>query len=214
MLVIIPARLGSSRLPQKALAVIGRDPLVVHCWKRAVEADIGPVHVATDCETIAHAVRMAGGEAVLTGECASGTDRVAAAAAKIDPYRQHKHVMNLQGDLPFIDPEVIGLVAAARQQTYSSIVTPVHRCEHVVFDGDFRRVEVVKHIGIYAYTRDALDRFARMPQSEREKSERLEQLRAVDNWLSIETVEVGTFPLEINTPADLVSARQMADCLI
>src|SRR5688572_22820827 len=103
-LVIIPARLKSERLANKPLHDIGSDPLIVHCWRRAMEADIGPVWVAGDSPAIAEAVERYGGKAVVTGDADCGTDRVALAAAMIDGAERHEHVINQQGDMPFLNP--------------------------------------------------------------------------------------------------------------
>jgi 3-deoxy-manno-octulosonate cytidylyltransferase (CMP-KDO synthetase) len=107
-LVLIPARMASQRLPGKPLADIAGEPMIVHVWRRAMEAGIGPVAVATDADPIAEAVTRAGGHAVLTREDhASGSDRIAEAAALIDPEGRHGLVVNVQGDFPTIDPRAI-----------------------------------------------------------------------------------------------------------
>ncbi len=111
-LVIVPARLKSARLPDKPLQNIGNDPLIVHCWRRAMEADIGPVYVAADSEAICEVIAKAGGHAVLTGEAHSGTDRVALAAEIVDPAGKHQVVINQQGDMPFINPTHLRQFAA------------------------------------------------------------------------------------------------------
>lgn len=214
MLVIVPARLGSTRLPEKALAQIGRDPLVVHCWRRAVEADVGQVWVATDSMYIGGIVAEVGGNAVITSESSPcGTDRVAQAAALVDPDGKHSHVLNVQGDMPFVAPALIRQVALALKTTKADIVTAAHRGEFVSAGHDFKRQPARRHIGIYGFHRDALESFAATPQSPREIDERLEQLRAFAAGLRIEVIDAETFPLEINTPSDLAEARQIAECL-
>jgi len=213
MLVIIPARLGSSRLPEKPLALIGGVPLILHCWRRAVEADVGPVWVATDSSLIGGLIADAGGNAVVTSErCATGSDRVAQASALVDPNRSHEFVINQQGDMPFVSPSIVRMVASAIESGSSDMVTAAH-CGEFVDAAVFHRVAANRHIGIYGYRREALERFAALPQSPREIDERLEQLRAVEAGFSIRVVDVDTFPTEINTPADLVEARQIAGCL-
>ena len=107
-IVLIPARLGSQRLPGKALAEIAGAPMIVHVWRRAMEAALGPVYVATDAPEIAAAVEAAGGAAVLTApECPSGSDRIAQAVVRLDPARAHDVVVNLQGDEPLMAPQAL-----------------------------------------------------------------------------------------------------------
>ena len=215
MLVVIPSRLASSRLPEKPLARIGRDPLIIHCWRRAIEADVGPVWVATDSPEIVDLVQVAGGNAVLTTEqCASGTDRVAAAVEAIDPDREHAFVVNQQGDMPFVHPEIVRAVAAELVMSGADMATACQRFEYVEADGgDFCRKSGRRHIGVYGYKRAALERFTSLPVAFREADERLEQLRAVEAGFTISFTDVETFPTEINTPADLEEARQIARCL-
>lgn len=214
MLVIIPARLGSTRLPNKPLAEIGGEPMIVHVWRRAVEADVGDVWVATDDTSIAGQIQSRGGYTVFTGaECASGSDRAAQAAALIGMLHPnwHGHVLNVQGDMPFVSPDLIRQVSSALRATSADMVTAAHTSDVVeVVNGDFKRRTMAKHIGIYGFQRDALERFASLPQSPREIGERLEQLRAVDAGMKVEVVASDTFPFEVNTPADLVVAQEMA----
>jgi len=112
-IVVIPARLASTRLPNKPLADIAGAPMIVHVWRRAVEADVGPVLVACAEAAIAEAVRAAGGAAVLTRpEHPSGSDRMFEALQTVDPQGRHDAVINLQGDLPTVDPQAIRAVLA------------------------------------------------------------------------------------------------------
>lgn len=215
MLVIIPARLGSSRLPEKPLAMIGNAPLVVHVWRRAIEADVGPVWVATDSPIVAGQIVALDGQAIVVmGDVPSGTDRVAVAANMIDAEGRHSLVLNVQGDMPFVSPDLIRQVALVLKTSSADIVTSAHDEQYVeARDENFHRVSCLRHIGIYGFHRDALERFARLGQTPREMGERLEQLRAVQHGMRIEVVNADTFPLEINTPADLAEARQMVRCL-
>lgn len=215
MIVIIPARLGSTRLPAKALAQIGGEPMVVHCWRRAVEADVGPVVVTSDSWDILDKILSLGGLVTRTSEdCRSGSDRVAQAALRVDPQCHDDHVLNVQGDMPFVAPSLIRQVALALKTTSADMVTAAHTSDVVeCVNGDFRRRKMARHIGIYGFHRDTLERFASFPQSPREIGERLEQLRAIDNGMSVEIVESETFPFEVNTPADLAVAQQMAEYL-
>jgi 3-deoxy-manno-octulosonate cytidylyltransferase (CMP-KDO synthetase) len=207
-LVIVPARLESARLPDKPLQLIGNDPLIVHCWRRAMEADIGPVYVAADNETICDVIEKAGGHAVLTGEAHSGTDRVALAAEIVDPKGTHQVVINQQGDMPFLNPTHLRLFAAGLKDIVE-MATAVCELGLVEVRGqDFFRTAVKSHIGLYAFTRHALRKFHSMPQSGREKDVRLEQLRAVGH-MEIAFIELPHMPHEVNTPEDLEAANSM-----
>ncbi len=234
-IIFIPARMGSSRLPGKPLADIAGTPMIVHVLRRAEEADVGPVVVAAAEETIAEAVRAAGGMAVLTDpDLPSGSDRIAAALTLHDPQRRHGIVINLQGDLPTMNPADIRRCAEALQATGADIATlaakirdpeevtnpnvvkAIAPLEHkpVALAEDFVR-ELPKdaegpffhHIGIYAYRRPALERFVTLPPSEREQERRLEQLRALDNGMTIAVARVERAPFGVDAPEDLERAR-------
>lgn len=234
-IIMIPARMASARLPDKPMALINGVPMIVHVMKRAQEAGIGRVVVACDGEAIAQAVRDAGGEAVLTNpSLPSGSDRIHQALAKIDPGKKHDLVINVQGDMPTLDPDVIrqavalmrnmkcdiGTVCApireARELTDASVVKPVIR-----FDGsdkktgiatDFNRENATggayHHIGLYAYRREALERFVALPPSPKETSRRLEQMRALEAGMTIGITVVDTVPLGVDTPETLELARR------
>jgi 3-deoxy-manno-octulosonate cytidylyltransferase (CMP-KDO synthetase) len=207
-LVIVPARLKSARLPDKPLQYIGNDPLIVHCWRRAVEADIGPVYVASDSEAISEVITKAGGHAILTGEAHSGTDRTALAAEIVDPTGKHQVVINQQGDMPFINPTHLRQFAAGLKNIID-MATAICELGLVEVRGqDFFRTAVKSHIGLYAFTRNALRKFHSMPQSGREKDVRLEQLRAVGQ-MEIAFIELAHMPQEVNTPEDLEAANSM-----
>ena len=208
-LVIVPARLKSARLADKPLQFIGKDPLIVHCWRRAMEADIGPVYVAADSKAICEVITKAGGQAVLTGEAHSGTDRTALAAEIVDPLGKHQVVINQQGDMPFINPSHLRQFAAGLKNIVD-MATAVCELGLVEVRGqDFFRTNVKSHIGLYAFTRDALRKFHSMPQSGREIDFRLEQLRAVGQ-MEIAFIELAHMPQEVNTPEDLEAANSMA----
>lgn len=207
-LVIVPARLKSARLPDKPLQYIGNDPLIVHCWRRAMEADIGPVYVAADSEAIVEVIVKAGGQAVLTGEAHCGTDRAALAAEIVDPKGEHQVVINQQGDMPFINPAHLRQFAVGLKNIVD-MATAVCELGLVEVRGqDFFRTTVRSHIGLYAFTRNALRKFHSMPQSGREKDARLEQLRAVGQ-MAIAFIEFAHMPQEVNTPEDLEAANAM-----
>lgn len=238
-IVVIPARLAARRLPNKPLAQIHGTPMIVHCLRRAQEAEIGPVLVACAEQEVAAAVRDAGGDAVLTDpSLASGSDRVYAALMARDPDGHHDAVVNLQGDLPTISISDVRAVLACLNDSVVDIGTLVAE----ITDPDERTApSVVKaviagtpttrtavralyfsratvptgdgplyhHIGIYAYRRAALQAFVELPPSPLERRERLEQLRALEAGMTIAAARVDTVPLGVDTPADLARAREL-----
>ncbi|MBM3488628.1 MAG: 3-deoxy-manno-octulosonate cytidylyltransferase [Alphaproteobacteria bacterium] len=237
-IVVIPARLAATRLPDKPLADIHGVPMIVHVLRRAVEADVGPILVAAGDAAIVEAVAAAGGHAVLTDPALpSGSDRVHAALERIDPGRRHDVVVNLQGDLPTIDPALIraalaplddpavdiatlaAAIGEARERTDPNVVkavialAPGARIGRALY---FSRATVPSgdgplyhHIGLYAFRRAALARFVALPQGALERRERLEQLRALENGMRIDVACVDTVPLGVDTSADLDRARAM-----
>ncbi len=235
--VTIPARMASTRLPGKPLADICGIPMIVHVWKRAMEAEVGRVLVATDSAEIASAVRNAGGEAVMTrADHTTGSDRIYEALNRIDPEGEIENVVNLQGDLPTLEPRLvraclaplddkavqIGTLAAEirleEERTNPNVVkavgTPIsaRRLRALYFtratapSGDG---PLYHHIGIYAYRRAALERFVSLKPSPLERRERLEQLRALEDDMRIDVEIVDTVPLGVDTPNDLERARKM-----
>jgi 3-deoxy-manno-octulosonate cytidylyltransferase (CMP-KDO synthetase) len=234
-LIVIPARLQASRLPQKPLAPIAGEPMIVHVWRRAIESGCGEVVVATDSEEIAQAVSGAGGRAVMTDpDHQSGSDRVFEALSAADPDKACEVVVNLQGDLPTLDPALVAACAEALAPGEADIATLA--CE-ITEEEERTNPNVVKavgtpagenllralyftratapygegplyhHIGIYAYRRAALERFVSLPPSTLEKREKLEQLRALEAGMRINVALVDTVPLGVDTPADLARAR-------
>ena len=237
-IIVIPARMAASRLPGKPLADIHGVPMIVHVWRRAMEAKLGHVLVAAGDSAIAAVVREAGGDAIVTpANLPSGSDRVAAALALRDAIQQFSHVVNLQGDLPTIDPLAVrrclaGLTndgvdistIAAKINTEEDVanpnivkaIVPLGEAREVAFARDFVRVVGQEHvapfwhhIGIYAYRRESLQRFVALPQSAREKERSLEQMRALDNGMKIAVVQVDSVPLGVDAPADLETARRI-----
>jgi 3-deoxy-manno-octulosonate cytidylyltransferase (CMP-KDO synthetase) len=236
-IVLIPARLRSQRLPNKPLAEIGGVPMIVQVWRRACEAEVGPVVVACAEPEIAAAVEAHGGTAALTDpELPSGTDRIFQALQQIDAGGRFERVINLQGDLPTLDPAAIRAVLAPIERLGTDLGTlatpiddPAERDDpnvvKPVIASDpahpglgralyFSRATVPSgegpvyhHIGIYAYRRTALERLAVLPPSPLEQRERLEQLRALEAGLSIGVALVDTTPLGVDTPDDLARAR-------
>ncbi|MCC7274349.1 MAG: 3-deoxy-manno-octulosonate cytidylyltransferase [Alphaproteobacteria bacterium] len=237
-IVVIPARLAATRLPDKPLADIHGEPMIVHVWRRAMAAGLGPVLVAAGDRPIVAAIEKAGGVAILTDpELPRGTDRVWAALREVDPERRHDAVVNVQGDLPTIDPAVIRVALAPLADPAVDIATlateitrPDERTNPNVVkavagfrDGAkvaralyFTRATapsgdgpLYHHIGLYAFRRAALDRFVALPPGVLERRESLEQLRALEAGMRIDVALVDTVPLGVDTPDDLARARAM-----
>ena len=235
--VLIPARMSATRLPNKPMADIHGAPMIVHVWKRAAEADIGPVVVATDSQIIADAVRAAGGHAVLTrADHPSGSDRIFEAVERFDPAGKHDIVVNVQGDLPTIEPApiraalallddpavdlstIVSVITREEERTAPSVVkavgTPIgaNRFRALYFTratAPTGEGPLFHHIGLYAYRRAALARFVALPPAPLEMREKLEQLRALENGMRIDLSVVDTVPLGVDTPEDLDRARAM-----
>jgi 3-deoxy-D-manno-octulosonate cytidylyltransferase len=236
-LVLIPARLAATRLPNKPLAEIAGEPMIVHVWRRAVEAGIGPVAVATDAPDIAEAVARAGGRAVMTRtDHVSGSDRIFEAVEKLDPEGRHDVVVNVQGDLPTIDPAAIAasivplsdpavdiatlvaVIARDEEKTTPNVVKMVgspissSRLRALYFTratAPYGDGPLYHHIGLYAYRRKALQRFVGLTPSPLEMREKLEQLRALEAGMRIDAVVVDDVPLGVDTPHDLDRAREI-----
>lgn len=237
-ILLIPARLASTRLPAKPLADIGGVPMIVRVLRQAEAAGLGPVAVAAGDAEIAAAVKAAGGQVILTDpDLPSGSDRIHAALEKLDPQRRHDVVINLQGDLPALDPAQIRAVAMALEDSGADIATlaaqitdPSERDNPsvvkavVAWDKDGRQGRALyftrataptgdgplfHHVGIYAYRRDALTRFVGLPPSPLEMREKLEQLRALEAHMSIAVARVDSVPLSVDTQADLERARKI-----
>lgn len=236
-IVLIPARLAATRLPNKPLADLAGEPMIVHVWRRACEAGIGPVAVATDAPAIVDAVAQAGGRAVLTrADHASGSDRIFEAVENLDPAGAHDVIVNVQGDLPTIDPRIIAAAILPLADPAVEIATLVALITRDSERGDPNVVKLVgsevspsrlralyftrataphgdgplyHHIGLYAYRRSALQRFVSLPPSMLEQRERLEQLRALEAGMRIDAMIVDDVPLGVDTPHDLERAREL-----
>jgi len=237
VLVLIPARLHSTRLPGKPLADIAGLPMIVQVLRRAEEAKIGPVVVATDDETIATAVEKAGGRALMTRtDHPSGSDRIFEALGLADPDGRAKVVVNVQGDLPTLNPadlaaalkpladpavDIATLAAEIRkpeERTNPNVVKVVgspispKRLKALYFTratAPSGEGPLYHHIGLYAYRRSALHRFVALPPSPLEKREKLEQLRALEAGMRIDVTLVDSVPLGVDTPEDLEMARKL-----
>ncbi len=237
-IVIIPARMASSRLPGKPLALIAGLPMIIHVMHRAQEARVGPVAVACGDQEIADAVRAAGGTAVMTDPALpSGSDRVHAALAELDPGARHDVVVNLQGDTPTLDPAAVRAVIGPLTDPAVDIATLVAPLTDMVEaavpsfvkaacafrDGQtvaqalyFSRAVVPAnagplwhHIGVYAYRRAALDRFVALPPGLLEQRESLEQLRALEAGMRIACTRIAHGVFGVDTPEDLQHARSL-----
>ena len=237
-IVVIPARMAALRFPGKPLAEIAGEAMIVHVWRRAMEGEIGPVLVAAGEAEIVAAIQAAGGDAILTqAGHPSGSDRVHEALSLRDPDRRHDVVVNLQGDLPAIEPASlsqvlaplstpnvdIGTLAAEIQDEEERQAPSVVKAVVSLAPGErvgralyFTRVVAPSgigphyhHIGIYAYRRAALERFVELPPSPLEIREKLEQLRALEDGMRIDVGLVDRVPFGVDTPADLERVRQM-----
>jgi 3-deoxy-manno-octulosonate cytidylyltransferase (CMP-KDO synthetase) len=236
VLILIPARLASTRLPGKPLADIAGLPMIVHVLRRAEAARLGPVVVACDDETIATAVEKAGGRALMTrADHPSGSDRIFEALGVVDPDSRVRLVVNVQGDLPTIAPADIAAALTPLDDPAVDIATlaaeirsPRERANPNVVkvigaEVSPRRLRALQftrtapagdeplhhHIGLYAYRRAALERFVKLPPSLNERKENLEQLRAMDDGMRIDVTVVDSVPLGVDTPEDLEAARVM-----
>lgn len=231
-IVLIPARYGATRLPGKPLAEIAGKPMIVRVWEQAVAAQVGPVAVATDTDSVARAIEAAGGTAVLTrGDHASGSDRIHEALHILDPQGKHDVILNVQGDMPTLDPAIIRealaplsdpavdiatLAAEIRddnERDDPAVVKAVISSGHALY---FTRARapygdgpLYHHIGLYAYRREALERFVMLPPSPLERREKLEQLRALEAGMRIAVRVVNTVPLGVDTPETLEKARKL-----
>jgi 3-deoxy-manno-octulosonate cytidylyltransferase (CMP-KDO synthetase) len=235
VLIVIPARMASKRLPGKPLADIAGEPMIVHVLRRAQESRVGEVLVATDSEPVATAVEKAGGRAVMTRtDHVSGSDRIAEALFAIDPERNAKIVVNVQGDLPTLAPgdiraalapladpavDIATLAAeirAAQERTNPNVVkvvgTPAGpgRLRALYFTratAPAGEGPLYHHIGLYAYRRAALERFVALAPSVLEQREKLEQLRALEAGMRIDVALVDSVPLGVDTEEELAAAR-------
>jgi len=236
-LILIPARLASTRLPGKPLADIGGVPMIVHVARRAAEAGLGRVVVATDAADVLKSVQAHGFEAVMTrADHVSGSDRIFEALGLIDPSGMIDTIINVQGDLPTIEPQSIAASLAPLADPAVDIATLAVEIEREEEKTNENVVKVVgsplsvsrlralyftratapwgegplyHHIGLYAYRRKALERFIALGPSPLENRERLEQLRALEAGMRIDVEIIRSVPLGVDTPADLDRARQI-----
>ncbi|MCM2473545.1 3-deoxy-manno-octulosonate cytidylyltransferase [Rhizobium sp. CG5] len=237
VLVLIPARMSSTRLPGKPLAEIGGLPMIVQVAMRAREADVGRIIVAVDDQRIVEAVSAAGFEVVMTrADHQSGSDRIYEALTKADPDGRFETIINVQGDLPTVEPETIRAalrpldnpstdiatltveITDEHEKTNPNVVKVVgsplsdSRLRALYFTratAPYGAGPLYHHIGLYAYRRAALEKFVSLSPSVLERRESLEQLRALEAGLRIDVEIVNSVPLGVDTPEDLEKARQI-----
>jgi 3-deoxy-manno-octulosonate cytidylyltransferase (CMP-KDO synthetase) len=241
-IILIPARLAATRLQGKPLADIGGSPMIVHVWRRAVAAELGPVVVACGDRAIADAVESAGGRAIMTDpQQPTGSDRIHEAIGLIDPDGRHDAVVNVQGDLPLLDPAAVRVAIAGLADPETDIATLAAVIEDDAALAETSVNKVVagftdparparalyfskavvpwgpgphyEHIGIYAYRRAALERFVGLPRGVLEQREHLEQLRALEAGMriSVSLIDPASLGVQVDTPADLARARKLVE---
>jgi 3-deoxy-manno-octulosonate cytidylyltransferase (CMP-KDO synthetase) len=239
-IILIPARLAAARLPGKPLAEIAGVPMIVHVWRRAVAAGIGPVVVACGDPAIADAVEAVGGRAVMTDPGhPTGSDRIHEAITHLDPKRAFDAVINVQGDLPLLDPAAVRVAfdGLADPDTDFATLAAVIEEEAALTDTSVNKVVAgfadptrparalyfskavvpwgegphYEHIGLYAYRREALERFVELPRGVLEQREHLEQLRALEAGMriSVSLIAAARLGVQVDTPADLARAREL-----
>ncbi len=229
-LVIIPSRIGSTRLARKALAKIGTITMVEHVALQVIESGLDNIFVATDSSDISNQLSEHNIDSIMTSsDYQSGTDRVYAAWQGLNNKDQFEYIINVQGDMPFIDPSIIRKVAEVLWSSECDIVTPVVKVgiDDAMPESNVKAVatldnkalyfsrslipngatEFLYHVGVYGYKAKSLEDFVKLPMTFLEKSERLEQLRALENGMSIEICHVDTIPISVDTSEDLEKAR-------
>lgn len=235
-LIIIPVRLAATRLPRKPLADICGKPMIIRVWEKAMEANVGPVLIASADQEILDVVKSFGGAGVLTDPAlATGTDRVKAAADLYDPHGKHDFIVNIQGDLPTLEPSLVGQALdpfKSPEVDIATLATPIED-PHELTDQNVTKIALslkegehigralyfsrnlipsgegpyYHHIGLYAYRRKSLEKFIALPVNLLETRERLEQLRALAHGMRIDVKVVHTLaPFGVDTPADLKKA--------
>jgi 3-deoxy-manno-octulosonate cytidylyltransferase (CMP-KDO synthetase) len=234
-IILIPARMGSTRLPGKPLAMIGDAPMIVHVWRRAIESRVGPVAVACSEDAVFDAVRAVGGTAVMTDpDLPRGSDRVHAGLMAVDPDGRHDVVINLQGDFPMLPPGLLRQVLAPPAIDVGTLVTPVRNAAEAAASSVVKAVcafhdaaavapalyfsrspvpwgegPLWHHLGVYAYRRAALERFVALPESPLEIRESLEQLRLLEAGMRIGVAQTDAVVFGVDTPEDLERARRI-----
>ena len=236
--ILIPSHLRATRLPNKPLLLINNKPMIVHCWQRAIESKIGDVYVATADEEIAKVIKVVGGKSILTSkEHKTGSDRIFEAIEK-DFSEKPKNIINLQGDIPNISPSAIQLLDKFMKNNSYQIATlatelnsrkdlenknivkvetkkemQINNFENAL---DFFRLKNINegnfyyhHVGIYGYQYETLKKFISLKRSDNEISRSLEQMRAMDNNISISVGLTDSYPLGVDTIEDLEEIRNI-----
>lgn len=229
--IIIPSRIGSTRLARKALAKIGEFSLIEHVLRSLKDIVGSNLYVATDSEEIAQLTKSAGATPIMTDEnCPTGSDRVFQAFQKIPGNEQIKYIINIQGDMPFVGTSVIAQIIDGLKNGVGEIMTPVvkvgldvaksssnvkvvagHANQAMYFSRSLvphGASEFLYHVGIYGFTREALEKFVNLPQGECEKLEKLEQLRALEFGMKIGVCFSDEIPISVDTPEDLLKAQE------
>jgi 3-deoxy-manno-octulosonate cytidylyltransferase (CMP-KDO synthetase) len=228
---IIPSRLGSTRLPKKALADIGGKTMIEHVVYRLSSLADANLYVATDSSDIAFKVKAAGGIAIMTSaSCPTGSDRAFEAFKKIPHNDKIKYIINVQGDMPFVDYKIVEQIVKKLKESDFDIVTPVVEVGHDVAASDSNVKVVIDkndkamyfsrsliphgakkflyHVGIYGYKVAALEKFVKLEETQYESVEKLEQLRALENGMSVGVIVSNEIPISVDTLADLEKARE------
>ena len=236
--ILIPSHLRATRLPNKPLLLINNKPMIVHCWQRAIESKIGDVYVATADEEIVKVIKVVGGKSILTSkEHKTGSDRIFEAIEK-DFSEKPKNIINLQGDMPNISPSAIQLLDKFMKNNSYQIATlatelnsrkdlenknivkvetkkemQINNFENAL---DFFRLKNINegnfyyhHVGIYGYQYETLKKFISLKRSDNEISRSLEQMRAMDNNISISVGLTDSYPLGVDTIEDLEEIRNI-----
>ena len=236
--ILIPSHLRATRLPNKPLLLINNKPMIVHCWQRAIESKIGDVYVATADEEIAKVIKDVGGKSILTNkEHKTGSDRIFEAIEK-NFSQKPKNIINVQGDMPNIDPSAIKLLDKFMKNNFYQIATLATKINSIKdlenknivkvetkkemqinnFDNalDFFRFKNINaknfyyhHVGIYGYQYETLKKFISLKRSDNEISRSLEQMRAMDNNISISVGLTDSYPLGVDTIEDLEEIRNI-----
>ncbi|MDG2187999.1 MAG: 3-deoxy-manno-octulosonate cytidylyltransferase [Hyphomicrobiales bacterium] len=230
-IILIPARIGSTRLPNKPLLKINGKEMILHVWENAISSIADKVIVATDSKNIHDLVEDNGGQSIITKQDhESGTDRIYEAIQKFDENHEYDYIINLQGDLPNVSKEVIDIGIKKIQSSTADILTYCRVIDTIediqnpnivkiatgkLIDGEMNAIyfsrspvpngadKYYEHIGIYIYKRDAIDKFISSKPTKLEKTEKLEQLRAIENGLKINLILIDDNIISIDTIDDI-----------
>jgi len=228
--VIIPSRMASTRLPGKPLMEINGIPMIQRVWQKAIESNIGEVFVACSEIEVYDLIVSNGGKAIMTDpNLLSGTDRVHSAFLKIKNNQNIDIIINLQGDMPLINPEhILKVINPIKKNfTIGTLATDLNNNELknsniVKVEVDFKKNEIAQalnfyreatienknlyhHVGVYSYTPDSINTFINLPKSKNEIDLSLEQMRAMDSNIPIGVTYVPEVPMSVDTEEDLIN---------